>query len=46
MKKQKKITMEEYNRIMDKIIKQELPIQEKFISMLNEAAKYEIKDKK
>ena len=39
MKKQKKITMEEYNKKMDKIIKQELPVHEALISLLNEASK-------
>jgi len=44
----KEITAEEYNKIMDKKIKEikDLPIEEQLIMLLEECAKYKIKDTK
>ena len=39
---QKPITMAEYNKRMDKIIDNQLPVHEKLIALLEEAAKYKI----
>jgi hypothetical protein len=46
MKKRKKITMERYNKIMNKIIKMGKPVSDTLIEMLDEAFKYTIKAKK
>jgi hypothetical protein len=43
--KLKRITMNRYSKIMDKIIKKKLPVPESLILMLNEASKYEIIEK-
>ena len=39
---QKSITIEEYNKRMDKILGSVLPVHEKLIELLNEASKYQI----
>lgn len=44
--KKRKIDMNSYQRRMDKIIAKGLPVQEALIEMLEEAAKYEIIEKK
>lgn len=44
--KQKPITLKEYNKLMDKIIKLKLPVEETLIMMLEEAGKYKIKEGK
>ena len=41
--KRKIVTMDEYNKIMDKIIKKDKPVDETLIDLLEEAAKYDIK---
>jgi len=41
-----KITFQEYNKKMDKIIDKKLPIHELLIAMLEEASKYTIIEKK
>jgi len=46
MRKQKEITIEEYNKRMNKIVKRDMPPHEALILMLNEASKYRIKEKK
>ena len=43
--KQKSISMEQYNKIMDRIIKMGLPVAESLILMLDEASKYRVKGK-
>ena len=42
-RKRKIVTMDEYNKIMDKIIKKDKPVDETLIDLLEEAAKYNIK---
>ena len=44
--KRKTIAIKKYNKIMDKIIKGEGQVHEKLILMLEEAAKYNIKEKR
>ena len=38
----KKITIEEYNKRMDKIINKNLPVHESLMALMDEASKYEI----
>ena len=40
------VTVEQYNKIMDKIIKKDKPVDETLIDLLEEAAKYNIKESK
>jgi len=42
----KTITIEQYNKLMDKIVISKLTVQDKLIKMLEEATKYEIKREK
>jgi hypothetical protein len=42
----KKITVEEYNKKMDKIIGKKKPVHLTLIEMLNEASKYELQTSK
>lgn len=44
--KQKKISIEKYNRIMNKIIKMNLPVNEALVAMLEEASKYKLTEYK
>jgi hypothetical protein len=47
-KKMKKVSATEYDKIMGKKISEikDLPIEEQFIKLIEESAKYEIKEKK
>lgn len=40
--KQKKISIEKYNSIMNKIIRINLPVNEVLVAMLEEASKYKL----
>lgn len=44
--KKKRIGIEKYNKLMDKIIAKKLPIHETFFELINEASKYKIIIKK
>ena len=46
MKNKKIISIEKYNKIMDKIIKKNMSVADTLIEMLEEASKYEIKKRK
>lgn len=43
--KQKEITIEEYNKTINAIIKKGKPVSDTLIEMLNEASKYKIEEK-